>query len=78
MIIEEILALARECKLDKPVPFDDTSKFAGKLLEFAKLVAAAEREACAEIAEQMPRVWDERAPDPQHRIAAAIRNRSNK
>ncbi len=36
---------------------------------------AEEREACAVVAEGMPPVWDVHAPDPQHRIAAAIRER---
>lgn len=38
----------------------------------------AERERCAKIAEYEPRVWDANAPDPQHRIAAAIRSGEGK
>lgn len=36
---------------------------------------AAEREACAKIAQSMPRSWKSNAPDPQTRIAEAIRAR---
>jgi hypothetical protein len=35
----------------------------------------AEREACANVAESEPRSWDFDAPDPQKRIASAIRAR---
>lgn len=37
----------------------------------------AEREACAQIAEAEPRVWDADAPPPQQRIAAKIRAQGN-
>mgnify|MGYP001563698368 CR=1 FL=1 len=33
-------------------------------------------EAAAKIAEAEPRVWDTNAPDPQHRIASAIRSQA--
>ena len=42
-----------------------------------KQLILAEREACAKVAEAEPRVWDTNAPDPQRRIAAAIRARGN-
>lgn len=45
---------------------------------FAELVAAAEREACAKVAEAEPKVWRTDAPTPQQRIAAAIRARGDK
>ena len=45
---------------------------------FAELVAAAEREACAKLAESEPKVWRTDAPAPQQRIAAAIRARGDK
>ena len=50
-----------------------------KVLErFAELVAAAEREACAKLAESERKLWRTDAPAPQQRIAAAIRARGDK
>jgi len=50
---------------------------AQKLIDFANEVSRQTRdqtvEVCARIAETMPRVWDVKAPDPQTRIATAIR-----
>ena len=43
------------------------------LERFAALVRAAALEEAMAVALAEPRVWDQDAPDPQHRIAAAIR-----
>lgn len=48
-----------------------------KLKDFAALVRAEEREACAKVAEAEPLARDPNAPTPQRRIAAAIRARGN-
>lgn len=46
-------------------------------IRFARAIEAEARrdalEEAAKVAESEPRVWDADAPDPQHRIAAAIR-----
>jgi hypothetical protein len=47
---------------------------AGSLAEFATIIAAAEREACAKVAEEPYEFTSEES----HRIAAAIRARGNK
>ena len=40
-----------------------------------RAAVAAERMACAQIAESEPQVWDPAAPDPRYRIGAKIRAR---
>jgi hypothetical protein len=55
--------------------FDRDGDYTEELKAFEALVRADERETCAKLAEAEPRVWDTNAPDPQRRIAAAIRAR---
>ena len=57
---------------------DHHSPNANDLLVLCNMVAKHEREACAKVAESTPRTWDTNAPDPQHRIASAIRERGTK
>lgn len=68
MAAQAVQDTEKDCRSGAIVPF---------VLRFAALVAAAEREACAQAALSEPRVWDDGAPDPQHRIAAAIRARGD-
>lgn len=76
---DEIIRMAREAGSATSRDFEPTRwQFDAESLErFAALVAAHEREECAQIAKDMPRTWDVDAQDPQHRIAAAIRARGN-
>ena len=49
MTQDEIIEMAQECKLIGMRPFID-GIYTEALIEFAKLVAAKEREACAQVA----------------------------
>ena len=49
MTRDDIIRMAREADLNCAVNFSYNSLFAQRLLEFAALVAAAEREACANL-----------------------------
>ena len=70
---EDIIAMAREAGFPERRAFSDMSDLYPRLERFAALVAAAEREACAEVAE-----WEPCLTDTPHRIAAAIRARGAK
>lgn len=71
---KDVIELAREAGLVPDSPFVGVREWQSTALtKFATLVAARERERCALVALNEPRVWDLDAPDPQHRIAAAIR-----
>lgn len=69
MTQEDILRMARECFAD---PDGSLALLTPELTEFATLVAAAEREACAKLIED----WDSDMADPRD-VAAAIRARNN-
>jgi hypothetical protein len=62
MTRDEVIALARECE---DVPLDDSTTniwvlFTEQLEHFAALVAAAEREACAKVCEEIKcGMWEE-------------------
>ena len=72
MTREEIIKLARETGFEQLGPdIEDWVCFTKEIERFAALVAAAEREACAKLAETY-REWD----DTGMGIAAAIRERS--
>ena len=51
MTQDEIIEMAQECKLIGMRPFID-GIYTEALIEFAKLVAAKEREACAKVCEE--------------------------
>ena len=82
MTRDEVIALARECE---DVPLDDSTTniwvlFTEQLEHFAALVAAAEREACAKLCEDIPLPKD--PPALTHlptieRCATAIRARAS-
>jgi hypothetical protein len=67
---EDIIRMAREAGASHDGPLFIPDAFA---LRFAALVAAAEREACAQVSED----WDSDMADPRD-IAAAIRARGEK
>jgi hypothetical protein len=52
MTQDEIIEMAQECKLIGMRPFID-GIYTEALIEFAKLVAAKEREACAKVCEEV-------------------------
>jgi hypothetical protein len=82
MTRDEVIALARECE---DVPLDDSTTniwvlFTEQLEHFAARVAAAEREECAKVCEDIPLPKD--PPALTHlptieRCAAAIRARAS-
>ena len=67
---EDIIRMAREAEFTE----GDISLFPDLIVHFAALVAAAEREACAKVAEEPYEFTSEES----HRIAAAIRARGNR
>ena len=67
---EQIIRMAREAEFTE----GDISLFPDLIVHFAALVAAAEREACAKVAEEPYEFTSEES----HRIAAAIRARGNR
>ena len=67
---EDIIRMAREAGFTE----GDISLFPDTIAHFAALVAAAEREACAKVAEEPYEFTSEES----HRIAAAIRARGNR
>ena len=67
---EDIIRMAREAGFTE----GDISLFPDTIAHFAALVAAAEREACAKVAEEPYEFTSEESP----RIAAAIRARGNR
>ena len=76
MTQDEIIEMAQECKLIGMRPFID-GIYTEALIEFAKLVAAKEREECAKLCEEMESSAA-LAPIEKYRtnfIAAAIRAR---
>jgi hypothetical protein len=81
MTQDEIIEMAQECKLIGMRPFID-GIYTEALIEFAKLVAAKEREACAKVCD---RVVGGKDPDDIHSdsqwaaltLAAEIRARGN-
>jgi hypothetical protein len=50
----DIIRMAREAKLDQLWGDDPLSDWSVELTRFAALVAAAEREACAQVCEEIP------------------------
>jgi hypothetical protein len=72
MTQDEIIEMAQECKLIGMRPFID-GIYTEALIEFAKLVAAKERESCAKVCESQ----NEAGPDNEHwwECASAIRAR---
>lgn len=52
MTREDILRMAQEAGWEMPLTWDETDGFLQRLERFAALVAAAEREACAQIADE--------------------------
>jgi hypothetical protein len=81
MTQDEVIEMAQECKLIGMRPFID-GIYTEALIEFAKLVAAKEREACAKVCD---RVVGGKDPDDIHSdsqwaaltLAAEIRARGN-
>ena len=74
--MKSIIELAKVAGIiSNPWAENDTSwtVFKYELDTFAQLVRAAALEEAAIVALAEPRVWDIKAPDPQQRIAAAIR-----
>ena len=77
MTRDDIISMYEKANGWCPTEWDETVK---DLERFAELVAAAEREACAEVAEQIERevfnaVGDPRVSEFKPKIAAAIRAR---
>jgi hypothetical protein len=77
MTNDDIIRMAREAGVDNSW---DINWFDPYYARFAKLVAAAEREACAKVAEQIEReifnaVGDPRVSEFKPKIAEAIRAR---
>ena len=72
MTKDDIIKLARECDIGRVCgPLDTLLNYEWEILQhFAALVAAAEREECANLCEQ----WNASHPNA---LAAAIRARSN-
>ena len=57
---EDIIRMAQEVELiNKDYDLGFLNKFTDKVERFATLVASAEREACAEIADRLPRTYRE-------------------
>ena len=71
MTQDEIIEMAQECKLIGMRPFID-GIYTEALIEFANLVAAKEREACAKLCESIF-MWS--YDDPAETAATAIRAR---
>lgn len=69
MTRDEVLRLAREAGISIRGYYDETGSTPAELERFAALVAAAEREACADTAESAA------SDDNKYDIAAAIRAR---
>ena len=67
---EDIIRMAQEAGLIPP-PLDWPQKYADALEHFAALVASAEREACAKLADEWAVGW----PHPSKVIALDIRAR---
>ena len=78
MTQDEIIEMAQECKLIGMRPFID-GIYTEALIEFAKLVAAKEREACAKLCDDKHDTWrwDDEADSASgpRDCAAAIRAR---
>lgn len=77
---DDIIRMVREAHLDVYGLGKDREKFVSVVERFANLVASEEREACAEVAEQIEReifdaVGDPRVSEFKSKIAAAIRAR---
>lgn len=74
---KDVIELAREaCGAGAEDPLQDGGMLMlsiGEMQRLAALVAARERERCALIALNEPRVWEAHAKSPQQRIASAIR-----
>ncbi len=85
MTREEIVAMAREAGLQVAADYDYRGSFEKltfpereeflKLLHFAALVAACEREACARVCENDVRTWSYPGGITREECAAAIRAR---
>jgi hypothetical protein len=76
---EDIIRMAREAKIDQLWGDDPLTDWSVELTRFAALVAAAEREACAKVAEAQIEQWvDDRPRYAASECAAAIRARGAK
>ena len=79
MTQDEIIEMAQECKLIGMRPFID-GIYTEALIEFAKLVAAKEREACAKVCDSLNFI-DNGTPEgtrsTNRHCAAAIRARGD-
>jgi hypothetical protein len=62
MTQDEVIEMAQECKLIGMRPFID-GIYTEALIEFAKLIAAKEREACAKVCDELQ---DVPATEPHH------------
>lgn len=72
MTQDEIIEMARQATNNEPIYCRQEFTFSAKQLQaFANLVAAKEREACAQIADE----WSVGYPHPSTIIAVAIRAR---
>jgi predicted nucleic acid-binding protein len=69
---QEIIEMARESGMELYGLGKNRARFVYHLEAFAKLIAAAEREACAKACEDMQNGW---ASDDHIKCAAAIRAR---
>ena len=72
---EDIIRMATKAGWQMPVEWDDTDGFSRRLERFAALVAAAEREACAQACEDNVRAWSIPGSITKAECAAAIRKR---
>jgi len=78
---EEIIRMAREAECSETFGADVFAFTVEELERFAALVAAAEREACAKVCEDIPLPKDSKAlthGPTIERCAAAVRARGNK
>ena len=78
MTREDIIRMATKTGWQMPVEWDDTDGFSRRLERFAALVAAHEREACAEVCDEVIRdlyIVDGDASEEVLRCAKTIRAR---
>ena len=73
MTRDEVIAMAEQAGIDCDTDGDIWGSTNGALLKFADLVSAAERAACAKVAEWSPSILGD-----NQAIAAAIRARGEK
>ena len=82
MTQDDIIRMAREADLLVTTPIPDDSVFVADLVRFADLIAAAEREACALLCDDLVRsYWNSTGDEDEpyaYDCAAAIRAREGK